>query len=113
MGRARPELPLIKPRCSQVNSKQNPLPARNCTNTDVWKKVEGGAPCLQVLNFPFPTPPNVDALAAAERALHALGALGVDGALTERGRVMARLPLDPRPARMILQVSLLSMPYKW
>ena len=94
-------------------SKQNPLPARSCKGTKVGKEFDGGAQCLQVLNFPFPTPPDIDALAAAERALRALGALGADGALTERGRAMARLPLDPRPARMILQVSLLSMPYNW
>lgn len=59
---------------------------------------------LQVLSFPFPTPPDGEALAAAEGALLALGALGADGALTERGVAMARLPLDPRPSRMVLQV---------
>ena len=59
---------------------------------------------LQVLHFPFPTTPDRDALAAAERTLSALGALDADGALTERGRAMAALPLDPRPSRMILQV---------
>ena len=62
--------------------------------------------CLQVLNFPFPTPPDGEALAAAEEALCALGALDADRALTERGRAMARLPLDPRPSRMMLQVHL-------
>ena len=60
---------------------------------------------LQVLNFPFPTAPDRDALAAAEHTLCALGALDNDGALTERGRAMAVLPLDPRPSRMILQVT--------
>lgn len=60
---------------------------------------------LQVLNFPFPTAPDRDALVAAERTLRALGALDCDGALTERGRAMAALPLDPRPSRMILQVT--------
>ena len=62
--------------------------------------------CMQVLNFPFPTPPDGAALAAAEEALCALGALDADRALTERGRAMARLPLDPRPSRMMLQVRL-------
>ena len=59
-----------------------------------------------MLNFPFPTPPDGEALAAAEEALCALGALDADRALTERGRAMARLPLDPRPSRMMLQVRL-------
>jgi len=64
---------------------------------------------LQVLNFPFPTAPDGGALAAAERALRTLGALDADGALTERGRAMARLPLDPRPSRMILQVLVITI----
>ena len=64
---------------------------------------------VQVLNFPFPTAPDRDALAAAERTLRALGALDADGALTERGRAMAALPLDPRPSRMILQVFMSSL----
>ena len=96
-----------------LTSKQNPLPALELQEHTCWKESVGDALCLQVLNFPFPTPPDVDALAAAERALRALGALGADGALTERGRAMARLPLDPRPSRMILQVSLMLMPSKW
>lgn len=32
-------------------------------------------PCVQVVNFPFPTPPSVEALVAAEELLIALGAL--------------------------------------
>ncbi len=64
---------------------------------------------VQVLNFPFPTAPDRDALAAAEHTLRALGALDADGALTERGRAIAALPLDPRPSRMILQVFMSSL----
>jgi len=64
---------------------------------------------LQVLNFPFPTAPDSGALVAAESALRALGALDADGALTERGRAIARLPLDPRPSRMILQVLVITI----
>jgi HrpA-like RNA helicase len=60
--------------------------------------------CAQVTNFPFPTPPDRAALAAAQACLQALGALDSTGALTDLGRAMAVLPLSPRPSRMILQV---------
>lgn len=61
----------------------------------------------RVARFPFPTPPDAAALAAAQRCLEALGALdGSDdgGGLTAIGRAMARFPVGPRHARMILQV---------
>ncbi len=58
----------------------------------------------QVTNFPFPTPPELEALVAAQRCLQALGALDAKEALTELGKAMAVLPLNPRPSRMILQV---------
>ena len=65
----------------------------------------------RVARFPFPTPPDAAALAAAQRCLEALGALDRDdggggggGGLTAVGRAMARFPVGPRHARMILQV---------
>ncbi|CAL8464255.1 g3790 [Coccomyxa elongata] len=59
----------------------------------------------KVTNFPFPTPPELEALVAAQRCLQALGALDAKEALTELGKAMAVLPLNPRPSRMILQVA--------
>lgn len=59
----------------------------------------------QVLNFPFPTPPEQGALRAAQACLQALGALDGAGGLTELGAAMAALPLHPRASRMILQVA--------
>ncbi|NDY41936.1 ATP-dependent RNA helicase HrpA, partial [Dissulfurirhabdus thermomarina] len=53
--------------------------------------------------FPFVTPPSPRALREGVRTLRELGALTADGRLTRTGRLMARLPLDPRLARMILQ----------
>ena len=51
--------------------------------------------------FPFLDPPEPKAIRDAERLLEELGAL--DGeALTEVGRRMARLPVDPRLARMLI-----------
>ena len=62
----------------------------------------------RVARFPFPTPPDAGALAAAQRCLEALGALeredGGGGGLTVLGHAMARFPVGPRHARMILQV---------
>ena len=71
----------------------------------------------QVLNFPFPTPPDPLALRAAHRCLEALSAIeaggseastsgqgGGPGALTALGRAMSAFPISPRHARMLLEV---------
>jgi HrpA-like RNA helicase len=71
---------------------------------------------MQVTNFPFPSPPEGDALRGAERCLVALSALrptkhGKQSAaqasleLTPLGHVMATLPLGPRQARMLLEAT--------
>jgi len=61
-----------------------------------------------VVNFPFPTPPDRQALYKAERTLTYLGALtplvspGSGGQVTELGRAMALFPLSPRSSRMLI-----------
>ncbi|XP_069880986.1 probable ATP-dependent RNA helicase DHX37 [Dipodomys merriami] len=70
----------------------------------------------KVINFPFPTPPSVEALIAAEELLIALGALQAPpkGArmkqlqssrlscpITALGRTMAAFPVAPRYAKML------------
>ncbi|GAA98791.1 uncharacterized protein L969DRAFT_532109 [Mixia osmundae IAM 14324] len=65
-----------------------------------------------VVNFPFPTPPERPMLAKAERMLIGLGALEqqqaglgskkLDAHVTELGRSMARYPLAPRFAKMLV-----------
>ncbi|GAA5824872.1 hypothetical protein JCM3770_002186 [Rhodotorula araucariae] len=62
-----------------------------------------------VANFPFPTPPDRDALRRAEKTLVNLGALEasdamskVGGKITPLGRSMALFPLSPRFAKMIV-----------
>ncbi|NXI97799.1 DHX37 helicase, partial [Psophia crepitans] len=70
----------------------------------------------KVINFPFPTPPPAEALAAAEELLIALGALKeppMTGRLKQQlaaklscpisslGRVMATFPVAPRYAKML------------
>ncbi|XP_058897046.1 probable ATP-dependent RNA helicase DHX37 isoform X1 [Kogia breviceps] len=70
----------------------------------------------KVINFPFPTPPSVEALVAAEELLIALGALQAPPKtervkqqqrsrwscpITELGRTMATFPVAPRYAKML------------
>uniref|UniRef100_A0A8C2RDM9 Activating signal cointegrator 1 complex subunit 3 n=1 Tax=Capra hircus TaxID=9925 RepID=A0A8C2RDM9_CAPHI len=74
----------------------------------------------KVINFPFPTPPSVEALIAAEELLIALGALQappktervkqlqrsrLSCPITELGRTMATFPVAPRPLPLWPQAS--------
>ena len=53
--------------------------------------------------FPFIDPPQKQAIAGGFQMLRELGAIDENRRLTERGRYMARLPIDPTVSRMILQ----------
>jgi ATP-dependent helicase HrpA len=53
--------------------------------------------------FPFIDPPDSRALGDGYRLLQELEALDADRRITHRGRAMARLPLDPRLARALLE----------
>lgn len=55
-----------------------------------------------VVNFPFPTPPERQSLAKAERILTYLSALSPEGQITQAGSTMAVFPLSPRFARILL-----------
>ncbi|SDP51159.1 ATP-dependent helicase HrpA [Klenkia soli] len=55
-----------------------------------------------VEDFPFLDPPDRRAVADGYALLDELGALA-DGRLTETGRALAALPLDPRLARMVVE----------
>jgi len=63
----------------------------------------------KVVNFPFPTPPDVTALQSAEKLLLNLGALeekktvkgNVNAVITPLGRAMAKFPVSPRYAKML------------
>jgi ATP-dependent helicase HrpA len=54
-------------------------------------------------DFPFLSPPLPKAVRAGHALLEELGALEPNGSLSEIGRDLARLPVDPTVARMILQ----------
>jgi len=54
-------------------------------------------------HFPFIEPPEDKALNDGFRQLQELGALDEKRSLTETGRQLAKLPLDPRMAKMVLE----------
>ncbi|KAL4803328.1 P-loop containing nucleoside triphosphate hydrolase protein [Aspergillus unguis] len=54
-----------------------------------------------VINFPFPTPPNRQGLAKAEKLLKNLGALSADGKITAIGSSLSTYPLSPRFGKMV------------
>ncbi|MCA2014222.1 ATP-dependent helicase HrpB [Cereibacter sphaeroides] len=54
-------------------------------------------------DLPFLTPPPAGPLAEARALLHDLGALDGQGRITDHGKAMARLPLHPRLAHMLLR----------
>ena len=56
----------------------------------------------QVINFPFPTPPNRQALAKAENLLAYLGAVSSNGVITPSGRELSIYPLSPRLSKMLI-----------
>jgi ATP-dependent RNA helicase DHX37/DHR1 len=56
----------------------------------------------KVVNFPFPTPPDRQSIAKAEKVLQYLSAITLEGQATEIGSTMARFPLPPRFARILL-----------
>lgn len=53
--------------------------------------------------FPFIDPPPANALRDGYRLLEELGAFSAPGRLSKNGRLMAKLPLDPRIARIVLE----------
>lgn len=56
----------------------------------------------QIVNFPFPTPPDRPALARAERLLVTLGALDKEKKITDLGNKMAFFPVGPRYAKILI-----------
>jgi ATP-dependent helicase HrpA len=56
----------------------------------------------EIEDFPFLDPPKAEAVRDGYRTLFELGALDANRELTEIGRKLSRLPVDPRIGRMIL-----------
>ena len=57
----------------------------------------------QIEDFPFINPPTSASITAGYELLHELGALNETHDMTELGRELARLPVDPTLGRMLLQ----------
>ena len=55
-----------------------------------------------VINFPFPTPPDRQSLAKAERLLSYIGAVSSEGKITSIGRELSLYPLSPRFSKILL-----------
>ena len=55
-----------------------------------------------VTNFPFPSPPEAAEIVRAENLLASLGALDIDGRITNIGRALSLYPISPRFARMLV-----------
>ncbi len=55
-----------------------------------------------VVNFPFPTPPDRQSLARAEKLLTCLGAISMDGKITPIGRELSIYPLSPRYSKLLV-----------
>jgi ATP-dependent helicase HrpA len=57
----------------------------------------------EISDFPFIDPPNPKAIAEGYRTLREVGALDQQKRLTEVGRELAKLPVDPRMGRMLIE----------
>ena len=58
-----------------------------------------------VREFPFLSPPSARAIGEGHRTLEEVEAMAEDGSLTDMGYKLARLPLDPRLGRMLIEAS--------
>ena len=58
-----------------------------------------------VREFPFLSPPSAKAISEGHRTLEEVGAMEKDGGLTRIGHQLARLPLDPRLGRMLIEAN--------
>lgn len=58
---------------------------------------------LDPQRLPWPTPPTPERIESALALLHTLGALTKNGQVTDSGRQMARMPVSPRTARVLLE----------
>jgi len=56
-----------------------------------------------VAKFPFVDPPDSRNVKAGVQVLHELSALNATGRITRLGRTLARLPIDPRMGRMVVE----------
>ena len=73
------------------------------TNLAVGDSADGGAALGDIEDFPFLDPPDSRSIRDGVQLLQELGAFDAEGTITDLGRRLAQLPVDPRLGRMILQ----------
>ncbi|MEW6648113.1 MAG: ATP-dependent RNA helicase HrpA [Pseudomonadota bacterium] len=95
--------------CIRLYSEEDFLGRPLYTDPEIWRTnlaaviLQMGALGLgDVEDFPFPDPPDSRAIGDGFQLLHELGAMDSQRRLTDIGRQLARLPLDPRLGRMLL-----------
>ncbi|PKA66118.1 putative pre-mRNA-splicing factor ATP-dependent RNA helicase [Apostasia shenzhenica] len=62
-------------------------------------------PDIDILNFDFLDPPSRESLADALRQLYLIDAIGEDGMITNVGRTMSELPLEPSLSRTLIEAN--------
>ncbi|MEH6582525.1 MAG: ATP-dependent RNA helicase HrpA [Halioglobus sp.] len=98
--------------CIRLYSEEDFLSRPEFTDPEI-KRTNLAAVILQMLRldlgdvekFPFINPPDARMVRDGYKLLEELGAVSASGTLTRIGRHMARLPVDPRLARMVLAAS--------
>lgn len=55
-----------------------------------------------IVHFPFIDPPEYKLVKTSIEELYFLGAIGIDGKLTERGRLMSLIPIEPKLAAALI-----------
>ncbi len=95
--------------CIRLYSEEDFLGRPLYTDPEIWRTnlasviLQMGALALgEVEDFPFPDPPDSRAIGDGFQLLHELGAVDRQRRLSDIGRKLARLPLDPRLGRMLL-----------
>ena len=105
--------------CIRLFSEEDYLSRDRYTTPEI-RRTNLAAVILQMLalklgsldEFPFLDPPRADAIRDGYRTLYELGAIDRNRQLTEVGRQLSRLPVDPRIGRMILAGSERTLPQR-
>ncbi len=88
--------PFEKPEIERLDLIQLVLELRTLLTLDDFQNA-------RITELPWMETPPISSLASAERTLKYLGAITQDGDLTETGHQMARYPIHPRLARMVIE----------
>lgn len=98
--------------CVRLYSEEEHLAADEYTDPEIRRSSLAGVILKMkslhlpdVRKFPFLSPPSARAISEGHRTLEEVEAMEKKGDLTEIGRQLAKLPLDPRLGRMLIEAS--------